>query len=69
METFLKLVKTLWVIITIFAIGWAALPFILAASLDLGWINWFGILTVPSGIVWIVIMAMQRKVLKDAKDF
>jgi len=65
MENFIKLLKALWVVYAFIGIGWAALPFILAKSLELGWINWFGILTVPSGIAILVMILFQRKMTKD----
>ena len=58
----------LWFVIAVLAIAWAVLPFILSGVLDLSWINWFGVLTVPSGIGGIVMILLQRKMFKDS-DF
>ena len=57
------LLITLWVFICLVGIAWGALPFILAAKIGLSWINWFGIMTVPSGIMTIVGSLLQAKVL------
>jgi len=61
----MKFFRVMWLFMALFAIGWAILPFILAGVLDLVWINWFGILTVPSGAMAIFAVVMQRKMTKD----
>jgi hypothetical protein len=68
MKEFMKFFSALWIVISIFAIGWAILPFILANALDLSWINWFGFLTVPSGLLTIIIVLMQRGMVKKSND-
>jgi len=55
----------LWVLITILFIGWGILSFILAKSLELSWINWLGVLTVPTGIAGVIVVLIQRKMFKN----
>lgn len=69
MESFKRLFVILWIIFGLLGIGWAILPFILAKVLELSWINWFGILTIPSAIILIVIIFLQRKMIKEAENF
>jgi len=63
-DGFVKLFKALHFFIVIFALGWAALPLILAKATELGWLGWFSILTMPTAIAMIVIVILQRKILK-----
>ena len=59
------MIKTLIKIIIIFTflliIGYASLPFILAAALGLNWIKVFAIITIPSAVITIGIIGIQIK--------
>ena len=60
-----KLIIAMWIAVVIFALGYTILPFVLAHVLELSWINWFGILTVPSGVVTIIAVILQMKLFYD----
>ena len=66
MKSVFFLIKFFWLITVIIGIGWAVLPFILANSFNLSWINWFGMITIPSGIATIIIVLIQRNIMKDS---
>lgn len=51
----------LWVTATLFALGYLMLPFVLAHVLDKPWINWFGLITVPSSVLLFIVITLQKK--------
>ena len=64
-----KLNKTMRILLLIFiifvgilTIGYGSLPFILANELSMEWIKYFGIITVPSSAVAIVVIIIQIKI-------
>lgn len=61
--------KTLLIIlislVILLLIGFGSLPFILASILKLSWINWFGILTIPSTLIGIIGITFQIKLFFD----
>jgi len=60
-----KIFVSFWIFAILFGLGYAVLPFVLAHSLEKSWINWFGMITVPSGVLLVVVCLMQRKLLKE----
>ena len=63
-EGFTKIFKVLHLFIIVFALAWAALPLIISNATDITWIGWFSILTMPSAIMMIVIVFVQKKMFK-----
>jgi uncharacterized phage infection (PIP) family protein YhgE len=54
--------------IGLLAIGFATVPFILASILELSWINWLGIITIPCSFASIIMLIMQIKVILNGDD-
>ena len=63
LDGFVKMFKTLYLLVIIAAVIWAFLPFVLAA-IYAPWVMWFGIMTIPSAAIIIVIITIQKKILK-----